>query len=195
MSVQALISHLNEYLPRDPEEEASLAQHVSSRKMKRRQYLLAQGEVCKHYSFVVEGCFKMYKVDEAAKQHNIMFAAEGDWVVDIGSFHAETPSELYIEAMEPGEVIQISKSDLIPFYRSSLKINRTFRVIIENQFVELQNRLLQTISTTAEERYEAFMQQYPDLLNRIPSAQIASYLGITPEFLSRIRSKPASRES
>jgi len=163
------------------------------RKVRRRQFILAAGEICKHYNFVVEGCFKMYKVDEAAKEHNIMFAVENQWITDIGSFHAEQSSQLYIEAVEPAEVIQITKPDLLFFYANHLKFNRTFRVIVEDQFVELQNRLLQTISTTAEERYTKFVQDYPHLINRLSSIQIASYIGITPEFLSRIKSQQVDK--
>ena len=193
MPIETLISHLNKYIPLDKEEIEELEERAKVRKVRRRQYILAAGEICKHYNFVVEGCFKMYKVDEAAKEHNIMFAVENQWITDIGSFHAEQPSQLYIEAIEPAEIIQIAKPDLLYFYGNHLKFNRTFRVIAEDQFVELQNRLLQTISTTAEERYTKFVQDYPHLINRLSSTQIASYIGITPEFLSRIRSQQVGK--
>ena len=189
MSIQKLIDHLNTYLPLEEEEIVALNQKTSIRRIKRRQFILSAGEICKSYFFVAEGCLKMYKVDEAAKEHNLLFAVENEWISDIGSLHNETPSELYIEAIEPSTIIQLNKHDLIYFYEHHLKFNRTFRVIIENQYIELQNRLLQTISTTAEERYLKFMSDYPQHINRLPSAQIASYLGITPEFLSRIRSQ------
>ncbi len=89
MPIKPLISHLNEYLPLDPKEIEELQQRATVRKVKRRQYILAAGEICKHYNFVVEGYVKMYKVDEAAKEHNIMFAVEKQWITDIGSFHSE----------------------------------------------------------------------------------------------------------
>jgi CRP-like cAMP-binding protein len=193
MPIESLISHLNKYIPLDKEEIEELQERATVRKVKRRQYILAAGEICKHYNFVVEGCFKMYKVDEAAKEHNILFAVENEWISDIGSFHTEQPSQLYIEAVEPSEIIQIAKPDLLFFYGNHLKFNRTFRVIAEDQFVELQNRLLQTISTTAEERYTRFVKDYPHLINRLSSTQIASYIGITPEFLSRIRSQQVGK--
>lgn len=131
----------------------------------------------------------MYKVDEAAKEHNLHFGIENQWITDIGSFHTEQPSQLYIEAIEPSRIFQISKPDLIYLYEHSIKFNRIFRVIVENEFVLLQNRLLQTISTSAEQRYLAFIELYPNLFNRISNVQVASYLGITPEFLSSIRKK------
>ncbi len=189
MSISPLIDHLNAYLTLDAMEIKELEQQVTSRSLKRRQFLLAQGEVCKHYNFIVEGCFKMYKVDGDAKEHNLHFATENQWITDIGSFHSGLPSQLYIEAIEPSRVLQIEKKALISFYEDSLKFNRIFRVIIENEFVLLQNRLLQTISTTAEQRYLDFLENYGHLHNRISNVQIASYLGITPEFLSNIRKK------
>ena len=131
----------------------------------------------------------MYKVDENAKEHNLHFAVENQWITDIGSFHAEQPSQLYIEAIEPAKILQVSKKDLIHFYEHSIKFNRIFRVMVENEFVLLQNRLLQTISTSAEQRYLEFIELYPNLFHRISNVQVASYLGITPEFLSNIRKK------
>ncbi|MEQ8926139.1 MAG: Crp/Fnr family transcriptional regulator, partial [Fulvivirga sp.] len=156
---------------------------------KRRQFILAHGEVCKQYHFIVDGCFKMYKIDDAAKEHNLHFAVENQWITDIGSFHSERPSQLYIEAIEPSTILQLSKPDLIEFYEDNIKFNRIFRVMVEEEYVRLQQRLLQTISTTAEQRYLEFIELYPDLYNRISNVQVASYLGITPEFLSNIRNK------
>jgi CRP-like cAMP-binding protein len=143
--------------------------------------------VSRHYTFVVEGCFRMYGVDDKGTEYNIRFAAENDWTADIGSFHSEKPSKLFIEAIEPSIILQIEKQDLLFLYENVSKFNRTFRVITEEKFIELQNRLLQTISSTAQERYLSFLEQYPTLALRLPNTQIASYLGITPEFLSKIR--------
>ncbi|MGE0773323.1 MAG: Crp/Fnr family transcriptional regulator [Cyclobacteriaceae bacterium] len=189
MNIKPLIDYFNSFLPLTKEEVEELYMVVEQRSVKRRQFILSPGEVCKHHSFIVQGCFKTYKVDDAAKEHNLHFAVENQWVIDIGSFHSEKPSQLYIEAMEPAVILQIAKPDLIRFYERNIKFNRIFRVIIENEFVLLQNRLLQTISTSAEQRYLAFMKLYPDLFNRISNVQVASYLGITPEFLSNIRKK------
>ena len=193
MEIDKLVAHFQAYLPLDQEEIQELSSRIKARKIKRRQFILSHGEKCKHYNFVVSGCFKMYKVDPAGKEHNLLFASENQWITDIGSFHSEKPSELYIEAIEPSVIIQIEKKDLLYFYANYPKFDRNFRVIIEDKYIELQNRLLQTISYTAEERYLSFLDQYPHLINRLPNTQIASYIGITPEFLSRIR-KDLSRQ-
>ncbi|GAB3986199.1 hypothetical protein GCM10028807_03100 [Spirosoma daeguense] len=134
----------------------------------------------------------MFAVDQKGTEHNLQFAAENDrpearWIADIGSLHSGKPSALFIEALEPSIVLQIDKQDLYFLYTNLPKLDRIFKVIIENKYVELQNRVLQTISSTAQERYLLFLERYPQLAQRLPNTQIASYLGITPEFLSKIR--------
>lgn len=155
--------------------------------------ILYEGIICRHYSFVVKGCFRMYGIDDKGKEHNIQFAAENDWITDIGSFYSDKPSKLYIEAIEPSVILQIEKLDLYFLYISIPKISIIFKVIIENKFVELQNRVLQNISSTAQQRYLSFLEQYSNLALRLPNTQIASYLGITPEFLSKIRKELSSK--
>lgn len=191
--MQQLIKYFEGYIPLNVEETKLLEPRATFRHIKRRQMILQEGFVCKHYTFVVEGCFKMYGIDDKGYEHNIQFAAEGDWIADIGSFHSQKPSRLFIEAIEPSEIIQIQQQDLYFLYINIPKLDRIFKVIIENKFVELQNRVLQTFSSTAEQRYLSFLEQYPQLSNRLPNTQIASYLGITPEFLSKIR-KDLSRK-
>ncbi|UTA67364.1 Crp/Fnr family transcriptional regulator [Emticicia sp. 21SJ11W-3] len=185
--MQALVEHFQKYIPLNEAELKLLADRHKTRKVKRKQMILQEGFVCKHYTFVVSGCFKMYGVDDKGYEHNIQFAAESDWIADIGSFHSQKPSKLFIEAIEPAEIIQIEQQDLYFLYINVPKLDRIFKVIIENKYVELQNRVLQNFSSTAEQRYLSFLEQYPNLANRLPNTQIASYLGITPEFLSRIR--------
>jgi CRP-like cAMP-binding protein len=149
--------------------------------------ILQEGFVCKHYTFVEKGCFKMYGIDEKGTEHNLSFAAENDWVADLGSFYSEKPSKLFVEAIEPSTILQIEKQDLLYLFVKSPKFDRNFRVIVEEKFIELQNRLLLNFSLNAEHRYLDFLEQYTELASRLPNTQIASYLGITPEFLSKIR--------
>ena len=186
-SMQALIDHFQQYLPLKEAEKELIMARATQRKIKRRQMILQEGFVCKHYSFVVQGCLRMYAIDDRGTEHNVQFAAENDWIADIGSFHAGKPSGFFIEALEPSKIIQIEQQGLYFLYLNIPKLDRIFKVIIENKFVELQNRVLQNISSTAQQRYLNFLEQYPRLASRLPNTQIASYLGITPEFLSKIR--------
>jgi len=135
----------------------------------------------------------MYQVDDKGNIHILQFASENNWVADIGSFHEKKPSKLNIDALEDTMVLQISYEDLTGMYDLAPKFNRIFRVMVENSYVALQRRMLQNISSSAEDRYLSFLQNYSHLVNRIPQTQIAAYLGITPEFVSRIRNNLAKK--
>ncbi|WP_456867799.1 Crp/Fnr family transcriptional regulator [Galbibacter sp. BG1] len=189
ISYTSLIDNFNRYFKLTSAEEQEVCNVFYVRHYKRRGFLLQEGDTCKHYTFVVSGCFKMYAVDQNGKEHNIQFAVEDNWIMDFQSFYEETPSKLYIEAMEPSTVLQINHNDLLQLYTAHHKFDRNFRIIIEQKYIQFQNRILETISATAEERYHRFVDAYPNLQQRIPNTQIASYLGITPEFLSKIRKK------
>jgi len=191
MHIKSLISYFDNHLRLDEEEKAFVRNNFHEKRVKRRQFILQEGDVCRLNTFVAEGCFRMYMVDEKGKEHNLQFAIENWWIGDIGSFHKEEPSQLYIEAMENSVVFQIRKEDQLRLFVQHPKFNRIFRVFTENALVSCQNRVLQNISSTAEERYLDFIDRYPHLFNRISNVQIASFIGVTPEFLSTIRKKLA----
>lgn len=193
MSINKLLeSFSNDIFPLSDEEINQLKSKFKERQIKRRQFILQKGDVCKHYTFVAEGCFKLYKIDPGGKEHNLQFAIENEWISDLGSLYAETPSEVYIEAIEQSIILQIERKDLLYLYTHCPNIDRHFRVVIENSFIALQQRIFQNISSTAEERYSSFLKTHSNLFNRISNVQIASYLGVTPEFLSTIRKKIAN---
>ena len=192
MYLQPLIAHFESYIPLKEGEKQLLEGRVSRRQLKRKQAILQEGFPCQHYTFIVEGCLRLFAVDQKGTEHNLQFAAENDWIADIGSLHSGSPSSLFIEAIEPSVILQIEKQALYFLYTHIPKLDRIFKVIVENKYVELQNRVLQRISSTAQERYLTFLNQYPKLALRLPNTQIASYLDITPEFLSKIRKDLAS---
>ena len=187
--IEALIHYFMEFFPLNNAEKAEVIRLFSQRAIRRKGYLLQEGDVCHHYYFIISGCFKMFAIDPSGKEHNLLFAAENDWISDLHSFYSEEPSRLYIEALEPSVVLQIQHEDLLYLFTNYHKFDRNFRIITERKYINFQNRILQNISSTAEERYLNFIKQYSGLLNRIPNTQIASYLGITPEFLSKVRKK------
>jgi CRP-like cAMP-binding protein len=193
MNIEPIIKHFTNYLPLNEAEIKELESKLFERNIKRKQFILQEGDLCQHYTFVVQGCFKMYKVDQNGSEHNLQFSIENGWIGDLGSFYSDKPSQLFIEAVEPSIILQIEKSNLFHLYTNYLVFNRIFRVLVENAYVQLQKRVLQNISSTAEERYVDFIANYPNLFNRISNVQIASYLGITPEFLSKIRKDLVSK--
>ena len=184
---ELLLAYMSSAFPLQEKEIKELFLLFSERKVKRRGFILHQGDVCKHFTFVVSGCFKMYAIDKAGKEHNLEFAIENEWISDLSSFYSEQPGSVYIEAIEPSIILQITRQDLIYLYSNYPKFNSTFRIIIERKYIELQNRVMQNISVAAEDRYVNFVTQFPSLATRLPNTQIASYLGITSEFLSKIR--------
>lgn len=184
---ETLLKSFDNYFSLSSKEKLEVTKLFKHRTYNRRSFLLNQGEVCNHYTFVVSGCFKMYALDQKGKQHNLQFVLENDWIMDFQSFYERKPSKLYIEAVEPCEVLQISNENLLYLYTNYHKFDRNFRIIIERKYIEFQNRILESISVAAEERYRNFRAQHPELIQRLPNTQIASYLGITPEFLSNIR--------
>lgn len=187
MSISPLIEYLHRVMPINSIEKEKIESCFSPFFVKKKERLLNQGTLCKEYYFVVSGSFRLFGTDDQGVEHNIQFAAENDWIADIGSFYSQKPSQLNLEALENSEVLRIQQQNLYVLFTEVPKLNRIFKVMIEQKYIELQNRVLQNYSSTAEERYVNFLEHYPHLKNRLPNTQIASYLGITPEFLSKIR--------
>jgi CRP-like cAMP-binding protein len=160
---------------------------LKARKIRKKQYLLQAGEVSRCENFVTKGLLRAYAVDGKGQEHIAMFGMEGWWISDLYSFLTETPATQYIDALEDSEVLSIEKPDLEKLYLEVPKFDRFFRKLLQNAFVANQQRILAGISQTAEEQYLAFIKKYPTLEQRIPQHQIASFLGITPETISRIR--------
>lgn len=191
--IEPLLNYFQKVIPLNNGEKQLVTDLFKPRLYRKRQYILQEGDVCNQFNFIVRGCLRMYKTDDKGNIHILQFAAENWWLSDIGSFHERKPSDLNIDALEDSMVLQISYDNLVSLYTKAPKFDRIFRVLVENSFVSLQKRLLQTISSTAEERYVSFTETYPHLNNRLPQTQIASFLGITPEFLSRLRNKQAKK--
>ena len=185
--MQNLIAHFDNYLSLDPIEVNELISRVIEKTIKRKHFILQKGDVCNHYTFISSGLVRKYGIDKNGSEFNIQFAAENEWILDLGSFHRVQPSKFYIEAIEPAVILQIERKNFHYLFANYPKFDRNFRVITENKYMELENRILQNISLSAEEGYQVFLKEFPNLYNRLPNYQIASYLGITPEFLSKIR--------
>ncbi|AYN02393.1 Crp/Fnr family transcriptional regulator [Chryseobacterium sp. 3008163] len=194
-SSEPLLNYFNNIIPLNAEETQLVTEFFKSRLYRKKQYVLQENDVCNQFNFVVRGCLRMYKIDEKGNTHILQFASENWWLSDIGSFHQKKPSELCIDALEDTMILQISYENLIRLYISAPKFDRIFRVLIEDSFVTLQNRLLQNISSTAEDRYLSFLKTYSHLSNRLSQTQIASFLGITPEFLSKLKAKLLKEKS
>jgi CRP-like cAMP-binding protein len=166
----------------------SLLQH---RTLKRKEYLLKEGDVCQTENFITKGCLRTYTIDENGFEHTIMFAIEDWWIGDLYGFWTQTPSTHFIEALENSELLQISKPNLDKLFETVPKFERFYRIIFQNALIAERQRINQNLSFTAEQRYLNFIEKYPKMEQRISQKHIATFLGITPEFLSMIRNKIA----
>ena len=190
-TVQPLLDYFNRLIPLSTEEEDLVSSKFLPHLFLKKQFVLQHGDTCQHFDFVVRGCLRLYKVGNDGAYHILQFATENHWISDLASFHRKIKSTFDIDALEDTVVLRISHTDLIDLYVKAPKFDRIFRVLLENHFMQQQERIGQLFSSTAEERYQSFLETYPHLPNRLSQVQIAAYLGITPEFLSRIRSRLA----
>ncbi|ALM47892.1 hypothetical protein AMR72_02675 [Flavobacterium psychrophilum] len=154
-----------------------------------KEILLQAGTVCRTINFVVNGCIRMYTTDEGGKEHNVLFAPENWWCTDLFSFHTNSPSTHSIEALEETKVAQLTHQNLEKLCLDVPKFERFFRVLFQNGFIMYQNRINSELSLPADQKYKSFKKLYPGLNQRIAQKHIASYLGITPVFLSMLRKK------
>jgi CRP-like cAMP-binding protein len=168
---------------------------LSHRRLQRRQYLLQAGDVCRYESYIVDGCLRGYHFDREGSEHTTFLAVEDWWISDLESFIRKTPATMTIKALEDTEVLQIEQSAFEALCRQVPKFERLFRLLLQNAFIAHQRRILAIISQSAEERYQEFLERYPQIAQRVPQKHIASYLGVTPEFLSRIRRDLSGKRS
>lgn len=171
----------------DDQERAYFHSILKRQSFNKKEHLLKAGEICDWEAFVEKGCLRVYYLDENGGEVNLMFAVEDWWVSDLASKVDKRPSELYIEALEDTEVLMIKAKDKEDLYRRIPAFESLFRQLLERALSTLQHRFVTTVAKPAEERYEEFLKRYPEIPNRISQKHIAAYLGITPEFLSKIR--------
>ena len=157
--------------------------------VKKKTLLLRQGEVCRFEAYIVKGCVKKYYIDENGDQVILQFAVEDWWISDIGSFSEQRPSNLFIEAFEDTELLTIDFDSKQKLFTEIPNLERVFRIMVQRAYSVLESRFYATVSHSAESRYLEFLSKYPTIPQRVPQQQIASYLGITPESLSRIKKR------
>jgi CRP-like cAMP-binding protein len=186
---ESLIKYINSYAstPLTDGEAELIRNTFVPKKIRKRQYLLQEGEVCKYAAFIVKGAMRQYSVDDKGAEHIVRLLIENWWVVDRESYVMLTPSVYNIDAWEDTDVLLITKADFLNRVSTIPAINEMARKLDENYAIASQKRLNATISLPAEQRYSDFTKTYPEFLQRFPQHIIASYLGITKETLSRIR--------
>ncbi len=170
-------------------EQAHVTAALQHKTVAKNEVLLEPGKICRNIYFVNKGCLRIFNTDKEGLEHNILFQPENWWAVDLASFSGQSPAFYSISALEPTEVLYLSYQALELLYINVPKLERFFRILTQNGFSFFQRRINYNLSKTAEERYAMFQKQYPKLEQRIAQKHIASYLGITPVFLSIIRGR------
>lgn len=160
---------------------------------KRKEFIMQPGDITRYEYFVTKGCLKVYSLDRNGVEHVSMFAIEDFWTGDLASFMLQKPSTYFIKALEDSEFLMISKENFERLFQEIPKFERFYRILYQRSLVSYIGRTNEGLSLTAEERYEIFLSNYPHIANRITQKNLAAYLGITPEFLSMIRSKMSKR--
>ena len=191
---ELLKQNISNHISLTDSEMSAFCNLFQNKNIKKKSFLLREGEVCKFEGFVTKGIFRDYHIDKTGAEQILYFAIENWWITDIDSFTNERPSQLFIEALEDSEVLLISKKDKEFAYANLPKIEKLFRVMTQKTHVALQRRMIDNLSKTADQRYLDFIEKYPQLHQRLSNLQIAAYLGISHEFLSKIRNKIASKK-
>jgi CRP-like cAMP-binding protein len=189
MNIKPLLDYISNYVTLTEEEEVFLTSKVIYRKYLKGQYIVQQGDVCNFSSFVISGCTKTFHIDENGQEHIVVFSIENWWTSDMGSFIARTPADYNIQCIDNTELIMFSFDVIEELYSEIPKLERFFRQIIEKALVASQKRIVRSFSLSAKDRYVYFRNQYPKIERLIPQYMVASYLGITKEFLSKIKSE------
>ncbi|KIC62931.1 Crp/Fnr family transcriptional regulator [Chryseobacterium taiwanense] len=186
---ETLLSHIQNKVDVTEAQKKELQSFFTFKKLRKKQYLLQEGEICKCLSFVSKGLLKSYFMDEKGNEHINMFAFEGWWISDFNSFINQEKSVLNIDAIEETELLMITREEYENLMLTIPVMDRYFRILYQNSLVTKDYRLIVSNSFTAEEKYTQFAQKNPEVIRRVPHNLIASFLGLAPETVSRIRKK------
>jgi CRP-like cAMP-binding protein len=190
-----LRSHFNKYVQLSQEEFEQSITHFRYKKFRKHQYILQDGEISRYETYILSGCTRSYEVDDDGQEHIIQFGLEDWWVGDMYSFLSATPSRLNIDCLEETEVLQISQESHDQLCSNIPKLERHFRKLVQNAYCAAVQRIYSNLSKTALERYDDFVNKYPQIEQRVPNNLIASYLGITPQSLSRLRNQRVKKKA
>ena len=188
-----VIDYISRYVDLTDDEKNHLAGFLKITKVKKRQFIVQPGFVCQHKSYVVKGAFRGYLVDQEGKEHTLSFAIEDWWISDYSSLIYQEPATLFVEALEDSVLIQIAYEDEQRFLAEIPKLEKFERIITQRSLAFQQKRLLSNFTKTAEERYDEFMSKYAAIAKRVPQYALASYLGFSTEYLSKIRNGKTSK--
>jgi CRP-like cAMP-binding protein len=189
---QLIIQNITDVVPLSDDQIELILSVLEPKNFRKKEFVLLAGDVCHYETFVNKGCLKVFYTDPEGVDHNVKFAIENWWSLDLESFEMQTSAFYSIQAIEDSSCFQISKANHDRLYEQIPTLEKFARLRYQNSYIMLQHRMTQNLFSTAEEKYNAFTKKYPGLELRISQKEIASYLGITPEFLSMLRNRRAA---
>lgn len=187
--MERLLNHIKKFSSASDSDLNLMEKVVSKKSFRKKEHLLTEGHRCHYQYFIVSGCLRSYFVNQKGVEQILNFGIEDWWMTDYDSYINESISHLNIQALEDCEVLRLSKVDFDQLVAKSPAINTYFRAILEKRHIADQRRIQYMFNMTGEEIYDHFSQNNPAFLQRVPQYMLASYLGFTPEFLSKIRKK------
>lgn len=185
--IEILFKHIEQKVSLTATDKEMISTFFTKKSLRKKQYLLQAGDICSHLSFVAKGLLRTYNVDDKGEEHMSVFGWEGWWISDFSSFLSVKPAVFNIDAIEDTELLMISRPDYDEFTLQVPVMDRYFRILYQNSLVTKERRLMSSITYTAAQKYVQLIDSNPEIINRIPQKMIASYLGIAPETLSRIK--------
>lgn len=193
MTYDLVLKNIAKHIDLDKEEVKFFTSLLTFKETGKKTFVLKEGQICKYISYVHSGALRAFHIDKAGKEATIMFAVADWWVTDMFCFLNEKPAMMYIEAIEDSAIFTLSRENLEKLFYHLPKFERFFRILMQNAYTREQLRVIETLSLTAEDRYDSFLIKYPQIAKAVSQKQIASYLGITPEFLSVIRNNKCKK--
>lgn len=189
MPYELILENFRRHIALDPAEERVLVSLLTPRSFKKGQFITAEGEVNRYTNFITQGSARVYYIDHAGQEHVIQLGIKDWWIGDYPSFIMQRPGYLYTEALQPTEILAFSYENQQKLYEQVPKTERFFRLLTQRAYAAFQQRMLQNLSLDAEKRYIAFRDAYPDMEQQVAQKHIASYLGMSAEFLSKIKKR------
>lgn len=184
-----ILGNISQHVTLSPKEQELLLSKTETHHYKAKTILLNAGEVCKNSYFVNSGVLRSFNINDNIVEHVMSFACRDWWISDMYSLISQKPGNLFIQVLEDAEIVLLSKENQEILYQEIPKLERFFRILTENSLVANQERLMDNLSLTAEERFEKFSKKYPLLMQQVPQKQIASFIGVTPEFFSKMKAR------
>ncbi len=182
-----VLKNIGKHIAINKEQAEYFTSRLTIKHVNRHERILTETKPCRHIYYVNKGAFRSFCTDAKGTERIVMFAVDDWWITDMHGFALEKPAIVSIEAIEESEIIQLEKADLEKLYMQIPAFERFFRILMQNAYVREQLRVTQSLTLDAAARYHSFITRYPQFIRRIPLKMIASYLGVTPQFLSVVR--------